>query len=102
MGILRESAEEDIADITWVAKWSASAWNHYAKTTSNSDHADLHVEVNENIIPGLSDVGAKVLNKHIPDPDLVLRIATLVAVATCCPPFSLRRKGKLIGMEQRR
>lgn len=101
MGILADSADDDIAALTWVAAWSARAYNFYSESRFGT--GGLHVEVNHDVITALSEIGGRVLQKHFEAPDLLGRIATLVAVANCYPPFTLSRCGKPVtGIEERR
>lgn len=100
MGILAETEDEDVRLITWIAQSTEEAWNYYAKNTPQ--YSDVRVEVNEAVIPGLSAAGDKVLTTYFQKPDLLGKIATLVAVANCCPPFRIRRGNTPESMERRR
>jgi hypothetical protein len=94
MGILADSPEEDIRAIREIAKWCAEAYNVYQQ--ENLLRVPFyHVEVNEDVIPVISELGGRVV-ENCDKPDFLVRTAIVVVLANYLPPFQLSREGRVV------
>ncbi len=99
MGLLVDSAEDDLDALGWIAKYCEQGYTRAARI-----HPEWpSIEVNHDMLVTFSELGDRVFKRHFEEPDFITRIACLVALANAHPPFKLwRDRHPVSGTAERR
>lgn len=92
MGILADSVKYDVAAFDYICDCSLKAWKVFCGRLPQDQRFD--VEVNESLLPLISQIGGDILNTHFSEPEFLERVAAFVVLSNSCPYFKLWRDKK--------
>jgi hypothetical protein len=92
MGILADSVKDDVAAFNYICECSLKAWRVFSGPLPQNQRLD--VEINDTLLPLISQIGGDILSAHFSEPEFLERIATFVVLSNSCPYFKLWRNRK--------